>query len=58
MRDNDADAIAGAIAKLLKDEEMRILMGKNARKAAEKYNWEMESGKLIHLYEKIEKRIR
>jgi glycosyltransferase involved in cell wall biosynthesis len=46
---------ANAIARLLKDDDARKSMGKNARKAAEReYNWEMESEKLLRLYRELE----
>ena len=51
----DAEALAGAIAKLLDDENARASMAKRARQAAEReYNWEKESQRLLSLYDRIE----
>jgi glycosyltransferase involved in cell wall biosynthesis len=56
---DDPEETAKAIATLLRDEKTRLLMGKKGRLAAEReYNWEMESGRLTHLYEQIEASIR
>jgi len=52
---SDVGQIAEAVAKLLKEEELRTLMGKNARMAAEReYNWETECKKLFGLYDRIQ----
>jgi glycosyltransferase involved in cell wall biosynthesis len=49
------EEIADAIARLLKDEETRVSMGKNARSAAEReYSWEKESERLLGLYRQLE----
>jgi len=51
---DDAEETAEAIATLLREEKMRLLMGKKGRLAAEReYNWEMEVGKLFDLYDRI-----
>jgi glycosyltransferase involved in cell wall biosynthesis len=51
---SNAGEIAAAIARLLKEEELRTLMGKNGRKAAEReYNWEIEGEKLFDLYDRM-----
>lgn len=49
------EEIADAIVGLLKDEETRASMGKNARSAAEReYSWEKESDRLFDLYRQLE----
>ena len=51
------DEIANAISYLKNSPETVIEMGKNGRKAVlEHFNWEIESRKLIELYQKIERK--
>jgi glycosyltransferase involved in cell wall biosynthesis len=52
----DAAEFARAISRLLKEDNLRISLGSNGRKAAEReYNWEKESQKLLALYKEIER---
>ena len=54
----DADEIAYAISRLLNDEKARTSMGKRGRQAAEReYNWEIESKRLLSLYDRIEREL-
>ena len=47
-------AIADAISQLVSQPEMAEAMGRRGREAVErKYNWELESTKLIKLYETL-----
>ncbi|MCK8114689.1 glycosyltransferase [Anaerosoma tenue] len=48
----DEDSIESALATLIGDAESRYRMGRRARRLAEKrYNWGVESGRLIAMYE-------
>jgi glycosyltransferase involved in cell wall biosynthesis len=50
----DPKKIAGAIEFLYNNADLRKRMGLNGRKAVlEKYNWEIESKKLMKIYEKV-----
>lgn len=50
----DPRAIAKAIERLISYPEEKVKMGENGKKAVmEKYNWEMESQKLVRFYEKL-----
>jgi glycosyltransferase involved in cell wall biosynthesis len=47
----DHKNMALAILRLYEDESQRIVMGENGRRAVEeRYNWEIEGGKLLKLY--------
>ncbi|MGI6483837.1 MAG: glycosyltransferase family 4 protein [Methanobacterium sp.] len=46
----DINAIADSILTLTNDDKLRIKMGKNARKAAEKYSWKKCAKKMEKLY--------
>ncbi len=51
---DDVNAIAGAVNKLLQDENLSRKMGENGKKAVkEKYNWEAESLNLLSFYAKL-----
>ena len=45
--------IANAIIWIIENPEQAELMGENGRRAVEKYNWEQESNKLIHVYKEL-----
>ncbi|WP_284643841.1 glycosyltransferase family 4 protein [Paenibacillus silviterrae] len=52
---SDEDAIAAAINWIVNNPEGAAIMGKNGRLAVEnKYNWEIESNKLLNLYKELE----
>lgn len=45
---NSVQAVKEAIEKLIENSELRVLLGKNARKeACSKYTWEMHTGKIV-----------
>jgi glycosyltransferase involved in cell wall biosynthesis len=51
---DSVEQVAQAIQNILKDDEARKQMGKNARYAAERqYNWEMEGRKLMEFYRNL-----
>ncbi len=51
---HNAEEIVNIISKLKKDPEMSIQMGLNGRKAYDEiYSWDIMSGRLLKLYEKI-----
>ena len=49
-----AEQLAGAIVRLLEDEELRVTMGRNGRaKVQEHYTWDIVTAKLRAVYEKV-----
>ena len=51
----DAESIRNAICYLADHPEEAVIMGKNGRKAVlEEYNWEMQTGTLFKLYERLQ----
>jgi phosphatidyl-myo-inositol alpha-mannosyltransferase len=53
VRPGDADALAGAMVELLRDEERRRAYGIAARKAAEPYSWDRIGRRLVEIYERV-----
>lgn len=50
----NAEQLAGAIVRLLEDEELRVTMGRNGRaKVQEHYTWDIVTAKLRTVYEKV-----
>jgi glycosyltransferase involved in cell wall biosynthesis len=49
----DKDAIRSAIQRMTSDDEQLAQWGRNASRAAEKLNWEMESEKLLDIYKEV-----
>jgi glycosyltransferase involved in cell wall biosynthesis len=50
--------IAGAIQRLIDDPARYARLCLNARKAAERMNWEQEEERLIHVYDKVQQAMR
>ena len=54
--DYNKESLKGGIIKLRDNPQLREKLGRNALKAArEKYNWEIQSKKLVRIYEEINK---
>ena len=51
--DGDIEALAEAMVRLMKDDELRKRMGENARKVVEKYSEDRVMGLWVNLYEEI-----
>ncbi len=54
IKHNDIDGFIQAIKSLLKNTDKKIKLGKNGRRAfVEKYNWEIQEGKLASFYNNL-----
>ena len=51
VKDGDIDGLADAIVKLMKNDELRKMMGENAKKVVETYSEEKVMTKWVNLYE-------
>ncbi|MCI0790816.1 MAG: glycosyltransferase family 4 protein [Chloroflexi bacterium] len=49
----DDEALAEAIARLLKDKGLRMVLSANGRAKAEEYRWEMVAGRVLDYYETL-----
>ena len=53
MPPKDDEALAEAIARLMKDKGLGLALSANGRAKAEEYRWERVAGKIMEYYESV-----